>query len=531
MSDLDTFIVVQSPGPQGPAGTGAAALKRFDVKDYGAIGDGVTDDRAAFVAALAAANAAGGGEVFVPAGTYKTSSAITVSTYTNITLTGVGWRASKIRPVAGFLVANTNSDQWTIQDLEIYCTTATNTSSGIVVDYPRRWLIQRCYFKGFGTDSIRFDAGLHSRISFCYFLAADDSNTNGHAAMYIAAGGSFATTIVTDHNFVGSAKTYGLLHKNSVGCSSYNDIFEFCGVGLRLDTSGPTTINNPYLESNTIDSQFFDSSPTTLIDGRMGAEPVVTWSAVSFGLRNIIRLSRDSVQFGPSVSLNTEASTATKVKFNVATVEKAFVSYTDSTTTMAVDCDGAITVSPANTLSATFAADGDLDLASTTDITWGGDTDLFRAGAGILRTTTAFHTVGGDMYAHAAAVNLGLTRSGPGSVATVEIGSSSKLYDLGSAGIANTNNLKIVTAGKGLFVKEGSNATMGVATLSGGTVVVSTTAVTASSRIQLTIQSLGTVAAPKAIGVTARTGGTSFTITSADATDTSVVAWILVEPA
>lgn len=65
----------------------------------------------------------------------------------------------------------------------------------------------------------------------------------------------------------------------------------------------------------------------------------------------------------------------------------------------------------------------------------------------------------------------------------------------------------------------------GTATLVGGSAVVATTAVTATSKIILTVQSLGTVAAPKAIAVTARTPGTSFTITSADNTDTSVVAW------
>ncbi len=72
---------------------------------------------------------------------------------------------------------------------------------------------------------------------------------------------------------------------------------------------------------------------------------------------------------------------------------------------------------------------------------------------------------------------------------------------------------------------------MGVATLVGGTVVVSTTAVTANSRIFLTTQSLGTVAVASALAVTARTGATSFTITASAPTDTSVIAWMLVEPA
>lgn len=50
----------------------------YNVKDplYGAVGNGATDDTAAINAAISAANSAGGGIVFLPAGTYKTSAAI-----------------------------------------------------------------------------------------------------------------------------------------------------------------------------------------------------------------------------------------------------------------------------------------------------------------------------------------------------------------------------------------------------------------------------------------------------------------------
>jgi hypothetical protein len=92
-------------------------------------------------------------------------------------------------------------------------------------------------------------------------------------------------------------------------------------------------------------------------------------------------------------------------------------------------------------------------------------------------------------------------------------------------------NLTLVSAGNGILVKEGSNATMGVATLVGGTVTVSTTKVTANSRIILTGQNLGTITVPVGYAVSARTAGTSFTILSANAVDTSTVAWIIFEPA
>lgn len=96
---------------------------------------------------------------------------------------------------------------------------------------------------------------------------------------------------------------------------------------------------------------------------------------------------------------------------------------------------------------------------------------------------------------------------------------------------ASSGNLKIGTAGKGLFVKEGSNAKMGTVTLAAGTATVSTTAVTASSRIFLTAQSLGTVSVGQGLAVSAVVAGTSFTIKSQSASDTSVVAWMMVEPA
>ena len=91
-------------------------------------------------------------------------------------------------------------------------------------------------------------------------------------------------------------------------------------------------------------------------------------------------------------------------------------------------------------------------------------------------------------------------------------------------------DIALETAGNGLYVKEGTNATMGTATLSAGTVVVSTTKVTANSRIFLTTQG-GTLTNVGAPYISARTAGTSFTITSTNILDASNVAWVIIEPA
>lgn len=94
-----------------------------------------------------------------------------------------------------------------------------------------------------------------------------------------------------------------------------------------------------------------------------------------------------------------------------------------------------------------------------------------------------------------------------------------------------TGNLSISTAGKGLKVKEGTNARMGVATLVAGTVTVNTTAVSATSRIFLTGQNTAGVALHGELTVSARVAGTSFTILSVNGGDVRQVAWLIVDPA
>jgi len=86
-----------------------------------------------------------------------------------------------------------------------------------------------------------------------------------------------------------------------------------------------------------------------------------------------------------------------------------------------------------------------------------------------------------------------------------------------------------MTINDGIRINEGTNATMGTAVLTAGTVTVNTTKVTANSRIFLTTQTSG--GTPGSVYVSARTAGTSFTITSTSGTDTSTVAWLIIEPA
>ena len=109
----------------------------------------------------------------------------------------------------------------------------------------------------------------------------------------------------------------------------------------------------------------------------------------------------------------------------------------------------------------------------------------------------------------------------------VGIGTTNPSYKLEVVGDIKGQTLKATT---GISIAEGANATMGTATLVAGTATVNTNKITANSRIFLNCQALGTITKPVALGITARTAGVSFTITSMDITDTSTVAWIIMEP-
>lgn len=94
---------------------------------------------------------------------------------------------------------------------------------------------------------------------------------------------------------------------------------------------------------------------------------------------------------------------------------------------------------------------------------------------------------------------------------------------------ATNGNVVLGTAGNKLSIATGTNASIGTsAAMTAGTITISTTAVTASSKIFLTANTLGgtpgTLSAPTASIV----AGTSFVITSSSNTDTSTVNWWIV---
>ena len=123
-------------------------------------------------------------------------------------------------------------------------------------------------------------------------------------------------------------------------------------------------------------------------------------------------------------------------------------------------------------------------------------------------------------------INGGLDNSNIKSAAAI---AGSKITPTFTASTNISGNLTLAVAGNKLLIKEGANASMGTALMSGGTAIVSNTLVTTSSRIFLTRATLGGTAG--ALWSYAITSGSKFMIGSTIATESSVVCYEIIEPA
>lgn len=173
-----------------------------------------------------------------------------------------------------------------------------------------------------------------------------------------------------------------------------------------------------------------------------------------------------------------------------------------------------------------------------------------NSGAGGLGTGTAGAN-GGDISLQAGAGGLGSATGGTGGNLNIRAGTGGNSASPGVGGdiifqtapttaltehlrvkatgelVVTNGPVQINTLGQGLQVRQGTNAKIGQVTLVAGAATVANTSVTANSRILITAQSDGgTVGFHR---ITAKTVGTSFVITSSNALDTSVIAWMIVE--
>ena len=106
----------------------------FNVKAYGATGDGTTSDSSAITAAIAAAVGAGGGIVYFPAGTYRLTSTVVNSRSDIVSLVGSGMGSQlKIDTAIGLSYPSANGQfaqfhSGNLSHLKLFCTNTADTA-------------------------------------------------------------------------------------------------------------------------------------------------------------------------------------------------------------------------------------------------------------------------------------------------------------------------------------------------------------------------------------------------------------------
>jgi hypothetical protein len=160
----------------------------------------------------------------------------------------------------------------------------------------------------------------------------------------------------------------------------------------------------------------------------------------------------------------------------------------------------------------------------------GGETACTLTACVEYAATGAEYAVLVDSGCSAACLNCSLATGSEVADTTVLCDAAGRLSVAGPASLATASLAGPLTLGSGasLTVPEGANARMGTATLRGtAEVAVPTTAITARSRVFLTIQApAGTPGTPYVTGLSA---GQSFRVRSTSASDRSQIAWFLID--
>jgi hypothetical protein len=201
-----------------------------NVKDFGAIGNGVADDTAAIQAAVNSTSPFG--EVFFPEGTYKISSTITLpssSGLSGITLRGIGW-GSVIKPTSAVSIAiRVLGDVVFISNLQ-FDGISTSSAAGIQFEGGLNNFavsVTGCYFSTFANGIIL--------LTDCYNIS-NNNFTNCNVSIYCA---DSAMNAVISNNYVLGGSTavwFGRVSIQAEGVRVFGNTFLCTGAGANQIT-------------------------------------------------------------------------------------------------------------------------------------------------------------------------------------------------------------------------------------------------------------------------------------------------------
>jgi hypothetical protein len=221
-----------------------------NVKDFGAIGDGVTDDTAAIQVALdsvrVSASGRNGALVFFPAGTYLISNSI--KTYANVMIMGVGRRGSTLLLKAGstadaMIVRQGGTDGYWVQIKDICLDGQASQQSiaadGIRLEDTAEPLIENVGIRFVRGNSIKITrvstTSIQPTIKNCIIRADKDNHALDSAGIFLDYGSYDA---ILSENDIGYYKNgYGIRLNQHNGATISNNNAWQCKNGYRLESA------------------------------------------------------------------------------------------------------------------------------------------------------------------------------------------------------------------------------------------------------------------------------------------------------
>ena len=253
-------------------GTGSVARtvtnklqESVSVKDFGAVGDGVTNDTTAIQAAITAVNAAGGGVLLVPPGTYIVSALLMKI---NVRIVGQGQESCIFKSShTGYglkMISATNgstSVQTSVENIKFVNTNGSNTDGGYVDVAGTFVNLFNCQFNGFKYGVI-FDQTELATIRQCQFagnLRAGLWLVNG-AEYTVGASGGFTNRIdVAECQFNEGAAAYCVIDDGGYVHSFDNNNYNAGLSHMLIAGANPVSVTNSEFESAASTSIIFSN--------------------------------------------------------------------------------------------------------------------------------------------------------------------------------------------------------------------------------------------------------------------------------
>lgn len=242
-------------------------------QDYGATGNGTTDDTSAIQAALNALST-NGSTLFFPVGTYLISSTLTVSV-TGTELVGAGWGSQIIfdGSVATTAITSSSGVRFHVRDLRL---TQTNTSHlGIALDISNSssGVFERLLIDHSGTGVAPL-GGIKLGGSSCFYNQIRDCRIyyGGSSSSGISISAGANSNVINNCRLIPSGDTSnssGIYITNAHSTTLIHpDVETGNGNGIWLDTAAhATTLINPYVEAMNVGLKITSSVITPTVIG------------------------------------------------------------------------------------------------------------------------------------------------------------------------------------------------------------------------------------------------------------------------